>query len=179
MGHIVVCFGSSEEIANASEMSVVPFVSRHSVYFANVQRRDLPSLRYHARLSTARKVELCKRRFRTLMKVPYHPLTRTGRPPSLVPAETSRVSALPARRPRRGSARADPSCTRCFAEDGARAYMNSARFRRTPYSASGFVVPSPTRSTMAATARSRRFGNRARSAAAWAAVISSRVRSVQ
>jgi hypothetical protein len=124
--------GSSEEIAKALGMSVVSFVSRHSIYFANVQRRDLPSLRYHARLSTARKVELCKRRFRTLMKVPYHPLTRTGRPPSLVPAETSRVSALPARRPRRGSARADPSCARCFAEDCTRAYMYSARLKRTP-----------------------------------------------
>jgi hypothetical protein len=37
-----VCKGSSEEIATASEMSVVPFVSRHSVYFANVPRLDLP-----------------------------------------------------------------------------------------------------------------------------------------
>jgi hypothetical protein len=107
------------------------------------------------------------------------PSTQTGRPPSLVPAETSRMSALPARRPRRGPARADPSCARCFAQDRARVHMYSARFRRTPYSASGFVVPSPTLSTMAATARSRRFGNRARSAAAWAAGISSRVRSVQ
>jgi hypothetical protein len=153
--------------------------SGSKAYVSGVPRGDLPSLHYHARLPTARKVELCKRRFRTLTKAPYHAHARTGRPPSLVPTETSRVSALPARRPRRGSVRADPSCARCFAEDGARAYMNNARFRRTPYSASGFVVPSPTLSTMAAKARSRRFGNRARSAAAWAAGISSRVRSVQ
>src|SRR3982750_96580 len=32
---------SSDEIANASGMSVVPFVSRHSVYFANVPERKL------------------------------------------------------------------------------------------------------------------------------------------
>jgi hypothetical protein len=31
-----VSFGSSEEIANAPGMSVVPFASRHSVYFTNV-----------------------------------------------------------------------------------------------------------------------------------------------
>ena len=60
------------------------------------------------------------------------PSTQTGRPPSLVPAETSRMSALPARRPRRGPARADPSCARCFAQDRARVHMYSARFRRTP-----------------------------------------------
>ena len=40
--------------------------------------------------------------------------------------------------------------------------MYSARFRRTRYSASGFVVPSPTLSTIAATIRSRSFGKRAR-----------------
>ncbi|WP_457093859.1 hypothetical protein [Microvirga sp. P5_D2] len=41
--------GSSEEIANASGMSVVPFPSRHSVYFANVPTAailDQPRLRH-------------------------------------------------------------------------------------------------------------------------------------
>jgi hypothetical protein len=39
-----VFLGSSEEIANAPGMSVVPFVSRHSVYFANVPNAVLPPL---------------------------------------------------------------------------------------------------------------------------------------
>ena len=38
-----VSFGSSEEITNDLGMSVVPFVSRHSVYFANVPSGDHPS----------------------------------------------------------------------------------------------------------------------------------------
>lgn len=57
--------------------------------------------------------------------------------------------------------------------------LNNARFRRTPSSASGFVVASPTPSWIAAIAKSRRFGHRAASAAARAAGISSRVKSVQ
>lgn len=36
-----VCWGSPEKIANASGMSVVPIVSRHSGYFANVPLPDL------------------------------------------------------------------------------------------------------------------------------------------
>lgn len=62
---------------------------------------------------------------------------------------------------------------------GHQSYMNSARLTRTPNSESGFVFPSPTLSVKAATARSRRFGNLADSAAASAAGISSLVRSVQ
>jgi predicted NBD/HSP70 family sugar kinase len=58
-------------------------------------------------------------------------------------------------------------------------YINKARLRRTPYSASGLVVPSPTRSTIAATARSRRLGKRALSADASASGNSSKARSVQ
>jgi hypothetical protein len=63
---------------------------------------------------------------------------------------------------------------------GPRPHMYNARFRRTTYSASGFVLPLPlSRSMTASNDRSRRLGDRAASAAASAAAISSRVMSVQ
>lgn len=62
--------------------------------------------------------------------------------------------------------------------DAGGAHMYRARLRRTPYSASGLVAASPTLSWIAATARSRRFGRRAASAASSAADISRWVRSV-
>jgi hypothetical protein len=59
-----------------------------------------------------------------------------------------------------------------------RPHMNSTRFSRTRYSVSGFV-PSPNLSRTASKHRSRRFGDRAASAAASAPGISLAVRSVQ
>ena len=54
-----------------------------------------------------------------------------------------------------------------------RGHMFIARTRRTPHSSSGFVVPSPRRSCITATARSRRLGSLSFSAASSAAAISS------
>jgi len=53
-----------------------------------------------------------------------------------------------------------------------RSYMLMTRTSRTPHSSSGLVVPSPRRSCITATPRSRRFGNLSRCAASRAAPIS-------
>lgn len=58
-------------------------------------------------------------------------------------------------------------------------YMLMTRTRRTPHSSSGLVVPSPRRSCMTATPRSRRLGSLSRSAASKASPISAWLRSVQ
>lgn len=101
----------------------------------------------------------------------------------------SSAESCPARRTRErpaSSRQADRPCPRSVCDEALRGlssprrfHMLMARTRRTPHSASGLVVPSPRRSCITATPRSRRFGRRDLSAAARAAPISSRVRSVQ
>lgn len=58
-------------------------------------------------------------------------------------------------------------------------YIYSARHRRTPYAASGFLVELLIRSMIAATAKSLRAGNRSLSAESTTACISLMVKSVQ